>query len=136
MEGTILVATAGQGVLSSADDGRTWYRISTGQDIEFDAVVRCLAVDSRDPRVIYAGADAGLARSDDAGVTWHRVDSPMNGMQVWSLAVDPDDPARMLAGTGAPSRAAVFRTTDNGKNWTACPRRFPSSVPGSAGRAF
>src|SRR5215470_16624104 len=113
MEGTILVATAGQGVLSSADDGRTWYRISLGQDIEFDAVVRCLAVHPDDPRVIYAGADAGLVRSDDA-VTWHRVDSPMNGRQVWSLAIDPGDPARILAGTGAPSRAAVFRTTDSG----------------------
>jgi photosystem II stability/assembly factor-like uncharacterized protein len=130
MEGTILVATAGQGVLSSADDGKTWYRISTGQDIEFDAVVRCLAVHPNDPRVIYAGADAGLVRSDDAGVTWHRVDSPMNGMQVWSLAIDPGDPARMLAGTGAPSRAAVFRTTDSGKNWDRLPPEIPEFCAG------
>ncbi len=80
--------------------------------------------------MIYAGADAGLVRSDDAGVTWHRVDSPMNGMQVWSLAVDPGDPARMLAGTGAPSRAAVFRTTDSGKNWDRLPPDIPEFCAG------
>jgi photosystem II stability/assembly factor-like uncharacterized protein len=130
MEGTILVATAGQGVLSSADDGKTWYRIGLGQDIEFDAVVRCLAVHPNDPRVIYAGADAGLVRSDDAGVTWHRVDSPMNGMQVWSLAVDPGDPALILAGTGAPSKAAVFRTTDGGKSWDRLPPEIPEFCAG------
>ncbi|WP_327589703.1 hypothetical protein OHA25_23825 [Nonomuraea sp. NBC_00507] len=130
MEGTILVATAGQGVLSSADDGRTWYRIPPGQEVEFDAVVRCLAVHPADPQVIYAGADVGLVRSDDTGVTWHRVDSPMNGMHIWALAIDPDDPDRILAGTGAPSRAAVFRTTDAGKSWDRLPPEIPEFCAG------
>ena len=130
MAGTILVATAGQGVLSSADDGTTWYRISPGQEVEFDAVVRCLAVAPGDPRVILAGADTGLIRSDDAGVTWHRVDTAMNGMHIWSLAIDPGAPDHMLAGTGAPSRAAVFRTVDGGESWDRLPPEIPEFCAG------
>ena len=121
MQGTILVATAGQGVLRSSDDGATWYRVGLGQDLEFDAVVRCLAVHPEQPNVVYAGADVGLVRSDDAGVTWHRVDSPMNDQTVWSLATDPNDPDFVIAGTGAPSRAAVFRTADAGAHWDRLP---------------
>jgi photosystem II stability/assembly factor-like uncharacterized protein len=130
MDGTILVATASQGVLRSSDDGATWYRIGLRQGLEFDAVVRCLAVDPRRPEVIYAGADVGLARSEDAGVTWERIGSPMNGSHVWSLAIDPNDPECMLAGTGAPSRAAIFRTTDGGANWDRLPPQLPESCAG------
>jgi hypothetical protein len=96
MEGTILVATAGQGVLRSSDDGATWSRLGLGQALEFDAVVRCLAVHPEQPEVVFAGADAGLVRSGDAGVTWHRVDSPMNDRTIWSLAIDPTHPDTML----------------------------------------
>ncbi|MDX3244654.1 glycosyl hydrolase [Streptomyces sp. ME18-1-4] len=130
MQGTILVATAGQGVLRSSDDGATWYRVGLGQALEFDAVVRCLAVHPEQPDVVYAGADVGLVRSDDAGVTWHRVDSPMNDQTIWSLAVDPNDADFMIAGTGAPSRAAVFRTADKGAHWDRLPPQISEFCAG------
>ncbi|WP_055522520.1 WD40/YVTN/BNR-like repeat-containing protein [Streptomyces graminilatus] len=130
MQGTILVATAGQGVLRSSDDGATWYRVGLGQDLEFDAVVRCIAVHPEQPNVVYAGADVGLVRSDDAGVTWSRVDSPMNGQTIWSLAIDPNDADFMIVGTGAPSRAAVFRTVDGGANWDRLPPEIPEFCAG------
>ena len=130
MDGTILVATAGQGVLRSSDDGATWYRIPLGQAVEFDAVVRCLAVHPGEPDVVLAGADIGLARSDDAGVTWTRVDSPFNDMQVWSIAIDPGDPDSILAGTGAPSRAVLFRSTDGGATWKRLPPELPEHCAG------
>lgn len=130
MQGTILVATAGQGVLRSSDDGATWYRVGLGQALEFDAVVRCLAVHPEQPNVVYAGADVGLVRSDDAGVTWHRVDSPLNDRTIWSLAIDPNDADFMIAGTGAPSRAAVFRTADGGAHWDRLPPQIPEFCAG------
>jgi hypothetical protein len=102
MQGTILVSTAGQGVLRSNDDGTTWNRIPLDQGLEFDAVVRTLAVHPTRPEVIFAGADVGLGRSDDAGTRWSRVDSPFNNQQVWAIAIDPLDPDSMLVGTGAP----------------------------------
>jgi photosystem II stability/assembly factor-like uncharacterized protein len=130
MQGTILVATAGQGVLRSSDDGATWYRIGLGQALEFDAVVRCLAVHPEQPNVVYAGADVGLVRSDDAGVTWHRVESPMDDQTIWSLAIDPNEADFMIAGTGAPSRAAVFRTADAGVHWDRLPPQIPEFCAG------
>ncbi len=49
MNGTILVGTAGQGILRSNDDGRTWHRLGLKEAIEFDGVVRALAVDPARP---------------------------------------------------------------------------------------
>jgi photosystem II stability/assembly factor-like uncharacterized protein len=130
MKGTILVATAGQGVLRSSDDGATWFRIPLGQALEFDAVVRSLAVHPDHPEVVFAGADIGLARSDDAGVTWARVGSPFDGRQVWAIAIDPNDAGSMLVGTGAPSRAIVYRTADGGGTWDRLPPDLPERCAG------
>jgi photosystem II stability/assembly factor-like uncharacterized protein len=130
MQGTILVSTAGQGVLRSNDDGATWNRIPLDQGLEFDAVVRALAVHPTQPEVIFAGADAGLGRSDDAGTRWTRVDSPFNDKQVWSIAIDPHDPNSMLVGTGAPSRAAVYRTDDGGITWEQSSPELPERCAG------
>ncbi len=130
MQGTILVSTAGQGVLRSNDDGATWHRIPLDQGLEFDAVVRALAVHPTRPEVIFAGADAGLGRSDDAGTRWSRVDSPFNDQQVWAIAIDPHDPDSMLVGTGAPSRAAMYRTDDGGKSWDRLSPELPERCAG------
>ena len=43
MQGTILVATAGQGILRSVDDGASWHRLGLKEAIEFDGTVRSLA---------------------------------------------------------------------------------------------
>ena len=79
MEGTILVATAGQGVLRSSDDGATWYRLGLGQDLEFDAVVRCLAVHPEQPeRRLRRRRRRASSAATTPAPRWHRVDSPMN----------------------------------------------------------
>jgi photosystem II stability/assembly factor-like uncharacterized protein len=117
MRGTILVGTASQGILRSVDDGATWHRLGLKEAIEFDGVVRSLAVHPADPARILAGADAGLCVSTDGGAHFSRIDSPMNGMAVWSIAIDPVDPSCIYAGTGAPQRAAMFRSVDGGKGW-------------------
>jgi len=130
MQGTILVATAGQGVLRSNDDGATWARIPLEQEVEFDAVVRCLAVHPTEPHVVLAGADVGLARSEDAGVTWKRVGSPFDGQQVWAIAIDPHRPESILVGTGAPARAVMYRTDDGGGSWTRLAPEIPEHCAG------
>ena len=130
MHGTILVATAGQGVLRSNDDGATWSRIPLDQGLEFDSVVRALAVHPGRPEVIFAGAEVGMARSDDAGTRWTRVPSPFDDRQVWSIAIDPQDADTMLVGTGAPSRAAMYRTNDGGANWDRVGPELPERCAG------
>ncbi len=117
MQGTILVGTAGQGILRSVDDGVSWHRLGLNEAIEFDGTVRSLAVDPANPQRVLAGADCGICLSIDGGSHFARIDSPLNGMTVWSLAVDPNDPGVIFAGTGAPSRAVMFRSTDAGNSW-------------------
>ncbi|MCT7298959.1 glycosyl hydrolase [Ralstonia sp. CHL-2022] len=130
MTATVLVATAGQGILRSNDDGKTWHRLGLEEAIEFDGIVRALAVDQTNPARIYAGADAGLCISDDGGAHWHRPDSILNGQTVWSIAIDPKDASVLYAGTGAPSRAAIFKSTDAGQTWTKLPPDIPEFCSG------
>lgn len=130
MQGTILVGTAGQGILRSADDGATWHRLGLKEAIEFDGTVRCLAVDPREPARVFAGADAGICLSRDGGAHFERLASPADGMTVWALAIDPSDPSILYAGTGAPSRAAMFRSTDAGESWTRLAIEIPEFCAG------
>ena len=130
MQGTILVGTAGQGILRSVDDGSTWHRLGLKDAIEFDGVVRCLAVDPQDPSRVFAGADCGICLSTDGGAHFTRLESPANGMTVWALAIDPRNPRHLFAGTGAPSRAAMFRSTDGGAHWTRLNIEMPEFCKG------
>ena len=125
MQGTILVGTAGQGILRSVDDGASWHRLGLKEAIEFDGVVRALAVDPADPTRVFAGADAGLCLSTDGGAHFARVESPINGLTVWAIAISPVDPKLMYAGTGAPTRARMFRSRDGGASWSALPVELP-----------
>lgn len=130
MEFTVMVATAGQGILRSNDDGGTWHRLGLKEAIEFDGVVRALAVDPTRPERVYAGADCGLCISDDGGAHWRRAEGPINGMTVWSIAIDPSQPRVLYAGTGAPSRSALFKSTDAGETWQRLPPEMPEFCQG------
>ncbi len=114
------------------------YRLTVGEDrwqrcdggLPADAPGRCLAVDPRDRRVVYAGTERGLYRSRDAGDTWTRLGLP-DGGAVWSLLFHPTDPAVMYAGTAPP---AVYRSADGGETWTAltafrAPQRVSMNFP-------
>jgi len=130
MKGTILVGTAGQGILRSVDDGATWHRLGLKEAIEFDGVVRSLLVDPRDPRRVFAGADCGICVSEDGGAHFRRQASPADGMTVWAMAIDPRDSNILYVGTGAPSRAAMFRSLDGGQSWTRLGIEFPEFCSG------
>jgi photosystem II stability/assembly factor-like uncharacterized protein len=129
MQGTILVGTIGQGVMTSSDDGASWTRASVRQGMHSDCIVKALLPDVRSPGVVYAGTDQGLYRSDDGGVKWRRLDTPMSGAMVWSLALDPVDPRVMFAGVGTPSKPGIYRTTDGGTTWHRLPVEIAEECP-------
>lgn len=128
--GTLLVATAGQAVMRSADDGQTWHRLGLRQALEFDSVIRSLCIDPAARSVVYAGADIGLCVSRDTGNTWERIEAPFNGQMVWKVAVDPANSQRIFVGTGAPSRAALWRSLDAGRTWSRSPVDIPEFCAG------
>ena len=126
---TVLVGSVGQGVHRSTDGGETWRRLSIGQGFHSDAIVRALAVNPADSREVLCGTDLGLYRSGDSGASWARVDSALNSYCVWSLAVDQSNPKVMFAGTGTPTPARIFRSTDAGLTWDERPVDIADECP-------
>src|SRR6266436_4481846 len=84
---TICVGTIGSGIWRSPDGGETWTRVRPSRYPE--NAVRALAVHPRAPHIVYAGTDSGVYRSADRGARWERLDSPINAMHTWALAIDP-----------------------------------------------
>ncbi|MBB3357184.1 MULTISPECIES: glycosyl hydrolase [unclassified Novosphingobium] len=127
---TLIVSTDGQAVMRSHDNGKSWYRINIGQDLEYDDRVRCLLVDARNPDGIFAGAEKGLFYSADCGVHWSRIDCALNSLAVWKLVVSESNPLVMYAGTGAPSLAIFFRSRDGGQTWERTSLEMPEFCAG------
>jgi photosystem II stability/assembly factor-like uncharacterized protein len=109
---TICVGTIGTGLWQSSDGGETWRFVYKGLWLE--SRIFSLAVHPRDPRIVYAGTDDGVYRSEDRGASFEHLDSPMNGLPVWKVVVDPVSPNTLFAGTRP---AALFRSRDSGKHW-------------------
>ena len=109
---TIYAGTVGQSVWRSDDGGENWKRASAGIFAECD--VRALAVHPTDTQILYVGTDAGVYRTDNGGARWELLDSPMNEMQIWSLAISGQNPDTVYAGT-CPS--SLFKSADGGQSW-------------------
>jgi len=114
---TICLGTVGAGVWYSPDSGERWKRSRI--NLPFHAQpgeiqIRALAVSPHNPQHIFAGSEVGLYRSEDKGANWELLESPMDGLQIWSVAVHPTDPNIIFAGTKPPG---VFRFQDGGKRW-------------------
>ena len=120
---TICVGTIGSGIWRSPDGGETWSRVRPSRYPEND--VRALAVHPREPHIVYAGTDSGVYRSADRGARWERLDSPMNAMHTWALAIDPAEPETLFAGT---QPSAVFRSQDGGQRWAKLALELPKSA--------
>lgn len=100
-------------LFKSTDCGATWDTlIQTGsyRDILFDPT---------DADIIYAVSGA-ILRSSDAGSTW---ELRVNGIRidfetsVGSLAIDPQNPEILYAGTGGFFGGTLYKSTDAGNNW-------------------
>jgi photosystem II stability/assembly factor-like uncharacterized protein len=100
----------GGGVFLSRDGGRTW----RGSGLEGHAV-RALVQAPSDKNILIAGALDAVFRSNDLGKTWERItpsgDSELRNVD--SLAIDPQDPGTIYAGTFH----LPWKTVDGGKNW-------------------
>ena len=116
----VYVGTIGQSIWRSRDGGLTFARASAGVHSESD--VRALLVHPEDPRVLHLGTETGLFASFDGADSWERTASPMDGMQVWSLARDPRTPDVLYAGT---CPAGLYRSGDGGRTWERLDARMP-----------
>ncbi|HLJ54726.1 MAG TPA: hypothetical protein VKT77_06765, partial [Chthonomonadaceae bacterium] len=94
------------------DAGRHWTMIDHDQ---LRSSTRCKpAFHPTDPNTIFA-ADGGLKVSHDGGLHWANIGN-LPGNLTGAIAIDPLQPANMLAGAGS----AVYRSTDSGQAWSKC----------------
>jgi photosystem II stability/assembly factor-like uncharacterized protein len=74
---------------------------------------QCLAVNSKDPDIVYVGtSDNGLFKSSDGGGSWERLSGVVHP-RITSVAVSPIDGA-LYAGT---EPSSLFVSRDGGESW-------------------
>ncbi len=117
-------------VYKTTDGGNNWVAVDTAP-----GGVAQLAVDPRNPSILWE-VGAGVARkSVDGGATWNNVSFP--GTSIASLALDPHAAGNVLAFSqpillgphagNVPSY--LYRSIDGGANWT----KYDSPAPSSPG---
>ena len=119
----VLLATDRGGVLRSEDSGVTFQASNEGFTLR---QVVAFAADSRDPAQLYVGVvndkgSGGVFASSDGGVKWRQMSAGLDGRDVYSLTMAPDN--TLLAGTSH----GVFRMT-NGM-WSAASDLVPPPAP-------
>jgi photosystem II stability/assembly factor-like uncharacterized protein len=105
-DGRILAGEMEQGLMVSADAGRTWQRT-------LDAGLMGLAVNPKDPRRILA-TGPGILLSRDGGKTW--VQPFPLGAGAGPVAWAPSDPQTAYV---VGFDQALYKTTDGGETWKA-----------------
>ncbi len=120
-----LYAGTARGIFKSDDGAATWRAVGVGLP---SVRVQTIAIDPTATGTLYAGtitpngvASVGIFKSTDAGETWSAANDglidPVTGiapLDVAALAIDPRDPATLLAGTRF---SEIFRSPDGGTTW-------------------
>ena len=92
-----LVAGALDGVFRSMDRGATWQRISPPHDAEIK-YVESIAIDPRNPQIVYAGTWHLAWKTEDAGISWRPIHRGMiDDSDVFSIIVDRYNPSLLYA---------------------------------------
>jgi photosystem II stability/assembly factor-like uncharacterized protein len=109
-----LVAGARSGVFRSVDSGKTWERISPEGDPELRNV-DSLAIDPRDPNVIYAGTYHLPWKTTDGGKSWKSITAGLiDDSDIMSFRVDDRNPDRIFLS----ACSGIYRSENQGGLWT------------------
>jgi photosystem II stability/assembly factor-like uncharacterized protein len=93
----ILVEGGLDGVYLTTDSGNQWERISPEND-QTIRNVESVAIDPRDPDVIYVGTSHLAWKTSNRGATWHEISRGMvDDSDVFSIVVDADNPQIIFA---------------------------------------
>lgn len=90
--------------------------------------VNAIVVHPTNPNILWAGTGGGgIWKSTDGGTTWFAMNGNLQNFTIGSMAIDPNNPDTLYAGTdhGLPD-GGIFKTTDGGMTW----RRLEGAAPG------
>ena len=110
----LYVATNGLSVWACDMLGDRISRMPSGTGMYSGSQVWALATHPKLPGQLFAGTDSGIYRLDRARNKWTHLPSPMDDRLVTAIALAPDDPRFMLAGT---QPAGFFQSHDGGASW-------------------
>jgi photosystem II stability/assembly factor-like uncharacterized protein len=141
-------AGTGGGMFKTTNGGASWTEASSGLPAGY--VTHSLVIDPQNPNTVYAGGDCGnyvfcgVFKSTDGGIRWNPINLGLDGtvIVVYSLAIDPQTPTTLYAGTsacfqtsGSPGfvqgadnlcyRPGIFKTTNGGASWTGASSGLP-----------
>jgi photosystem II stability/assembly factor-like uncharacterized protein len=117
-DGGVLMASKGDGILRSTDDGQTWTKVS-----ELKPTGYCMRVNGVNG---YWVSDVGVLVSKDKGVTWTVLGTPIKALLGPYFGKDA---ANMIVA----NKEGLHETTDSGATWklvTASPTGFPAGPVG------
>ncbi|MBV9405118.1 MAG: hypothetical protein JO211_07220, partial [Acidobacteriaceae bacterium] len=107
------IAGTMRGVMLSDDCGKTWTRISDPQNLEMQGI-SAVAIDSKNPDIIYAGTSHLPWKTSDGGKTWQSIHTGMiDDSDVFSIFVDPSEPSDVLAS----ACSGIYSSNDRGELW-------------------
>jgi len=97
-------------VYKTTDGGASWHKTNG------PAGVVTFAMDPLNPDVIYSGSspNGGVNKTTNGGLTWAAASNGVGLPAVFALAVKPDEPKVVFAGTAG---FGAFRSTDGGGTW-------------------
>jgi photosystem II stability/assembly factor-like uncharacterized protein len=123
----VLVAGTLDGVYRSRDAAKTWQRISPERDAELRNL-DSVAVDPRDPEIIYAGTFHLPWKTSDGGRHWLPIHEGMiDDSDVMSLLIDAKDARRIYAS----ACSGIYRSEDAAGQW-----RKIQGIPYTARRTY
>ena len=97
-----------------ADETYQWVQTNNGL---FDRTVTMLAIDPKNPQVIYAGTNgAGVFKSKDGGINWTEINDGLKSSEVKFLAVDPVNTQIIYVSTSS-FNGGLFKSTNSGESW-------------------
>ena len=137
----VYAGTEPPSLFRSTDEGRSWEELPGWRDMPgMDKWLfpmppkiphaKTLAVDPRDPHVIYVGVEqAGLFTTSDAGRTWRELDSyskpdDTSYRDIHQIALRPNHPDELFMTTGM----GLYHSVDRGETWSHLTRNFDFPV--------
>ena len=120
-------------VFKSTNGGGNWAPANTGLP---DVFVRALVIDPQVTSTIYAGTSGafigpvfrGMFKSIDGGMNWTPLASTPGPASVVSVAIDPQNPAIIYAGTANLPPDTLFKSINGGANWTPVGDGLPNGI--------
>jgi photosystem II stability/assembly factor-like uncharacterized protein len=146
----------GSGVYGSTDGGKTW----KGPFLEKSGHVGRIVIHPKNPLIVYVAvlgkiwgpsAERGVYRTSDGGASWKQVLALDEDTGCVDLALDPGNPARLIAcgwqarrdqfSQGNPTtqfgkKSGLYLSENNGDSWRQLMDGLPSVAMGRAGVSF